>query len=129
MIYYFFSSELKAIQNHRKFEKKINHNVIPSYFQRGYITAPFSIWSNVYKLFPGSYLEFSKHNINTFPEPTKYWEIEKIAYESSNINLKSSEEDVVTHVEDLLSKTVRYQNQADVQIGAFLSGYSLIPQQ
>ena len=71
---FMFSSELKAFHKHPKFKKKLNLKGLSLYFQYGYITAPYTIFENAYKLLPGHYLEIDlKGNIKVEP----YWEIEK----------------------------------------------------
>ncbi len=59
---FLFSSELKSFHEHPTFKKELNKEVLPYYFQFGYIPAPRTIYKNTYKLEPGHYLEFNiKH--------------------------------------------------------------------
>src|ERR1700722_5054710 len=44
-----FGSELKSFFVHPAFEKKLNYSALSLYFQRGYISAPHTIFENTYK--------------------------------------------------------------------------------
>ena len=54
-----FGSELKALRAHPAFRADIDRRVLAGYFRRGYITAPHCIYRGIFKLLPGSYLQFS----------------------------------------------------------------------
>ena len=64
---FMFSSEIKSFHKHPAFKKEQNLEVLPYFFQFGYIPAPYTIFENCYKLEAGHYLEFkiqdSKFNI------------------------------------------------------------------
>ena len=57
-----FSSELSAIQKYHLFERKINHKSVSLYLKYGNIPYPFSIYENIYKLEPGTYLRLNLAN-------------------------------------------------------------------
>lgn len=56
---FLFGSELKALITHPKFEKNINENIVSTYFDLGYIPAPYSIFKKTSKIEPGHHLELS----------------------------------------------------------------------
>ena len=58
-----FSSELKSFHKHHEFKKELNKEVLPYYFQFGYIPTPYSIFKNCYKLEAGHYLELIIDNL------------------------------------------------------------------
>ncbi|HIP21006.1 MAG TPA: asparagine synthetase B, partial [Sulfurimonas sp.] len=52
---FLFSSELKSFHEYPAFKKELNKEVLPYYFQFGYIPAPHTIFKNTHKLEPGHY--------------------------------------------------------------------------
>ena len=55
---FMFSSELKSFHEHPVFKKELNQEILPYYFQFGYIPSPHTIFKHTYKLHPGHYLEY-----------------------------------------------------------------------
>jgi len=119
---FMFSSELKAFHKHPKFEKQLNLKALTLYLQYGYITAPYTIFENTYKLLPGHYLEIDlEGNIKIEP----YWEIEKFflkGIEEKEKWLKRGEEELIEELEELLTDSFKLRMVADVPVGMFLSG-------
>jgi len=119
---FMFSSELKALHKHPKFKKQLNLKGLTLYLQYGYITAPYTIFENTYKLLPGHYLEIDlKGNIKIEP----YWEIEDFflkGIEEKEKWLKRSEEELTEELEELLTESFKLRMVADVPVGMFLSG-------
>jgi len=119
---FMFSSELKAFHKHPKFKKQLNLEALTLYLQYGYITAPYTIFENTYKLLPGYYLEIDlKGNIEIKP----YWEIEKFlikGLEKRDKWLKRNEEELAEELEELLTESFKLRMVADVPVGMFLSG-------
>lgn len=114
-----FSSELEAIKKTNIFENKINQKSINLYLKYGNIPSPHSIYENIYKLDPGSYLIF---NLNSNKlEIFKYWDPLIIAKNAignqSSLNIK----DAQSVLKDKLVKSVKSKLISDVPIGAFLS--------
>ena len=54
---FLFASELKAIKTHPNFKNEINEKVIPTYLRYNYIPAPYSIYKDIFKLLPGTFLK------------------------------------------------------------------------
>ena len=50
---FMFSSEIKSFHKHPKFKKEQNFEVLPYFFQFGYIPAPYTIFQNCFKLEAG----------------------------------------------------------------------------
>jgi len=119
---FMFSSELKAFHKHPKFKKQLNLEALTLYLQYGYITAPYTIFENAYKLLPGHCLEIDlKGNIEIKP----YWEIENFlikGLEERDKWLKRSEEELAEELEELLTESFKLRMVADVPVGMFLSG-------
>ena len=112
-----FASELKAFHQLPSFTKKLNKEVLPYYFQFGYIPAPHSIFLNTHKLLPGHYLEFNLED-NTF-EITKYWQAADY-YQKDKFDC--DEKEIITNLEELMADAVNLRMVADVPVGVFLSG-------
>lgn len=110
-----FASELSSIRRHPAFDQKIDQDSLHSYLQRGYVPSPYSIYEDIFKLSPGSFVEFFQ-DIN-ISEPKKYWVAKDIAREFS----KAPNWDIA-QLEDVLCESVRNQMISDVPLGSFLSG-------
>jgi len=112
-----FGSELKSFHQHPEFEKSINFNALSHYFQRGYISAPYTIFEHTHKLLPGHFLTI---NLQTkTATPTKYWDVTDCYNQPK---LKVSYEEAKTEVERLMTSAFQYRMIADVPVGVFLSG-------
>ena len=55
-----FASEIKSILKFRNFQKKINNRAIDSFLKFSYVKSPLSIYKDLNKLEPGSYLVIDK---------------------------------------------------------------------
>ncbi|MEM5830965.1 MAG: asparagine synthase (glutamine-hydrolyzing) [Candidatus Aenigmatarchaeota archaeon] len=126
LYYYFkdgifmFASETRAFLKHPKFKKEISKEGLFLFFRYGYIFYPYSIWQDVCKLEPGSYLIIDK-NQNIKKE--KYWSIEKV-YEKyfENENKKFDENELIEKLEQILLDSFKLRLVSDVPVGIFLSG-------
>lgn len=112
-----FASELKPIMLWPDFQKGIRHDVLPRYLVRGYINAPDTIFQNVYKLEPGSFLRFANGKV----EPHKYWDIAETYRHMREIPVIDYEE-ARAELKRLLQLSVKRRMIADVPLGALLSG-------
>jgi len=114
---FLFSSEIKSFHKHPNFKKELNEDILPYYFQFGYISAPHSIFKNCYKLEAGHYLEYtitdSKYDIH------KYWDVNDY-YKKQKID--KSESEVLYDLENLLDDAIDLRMVSDVPVGMFLSG-------
>jgi hypothetical protein len=70
---FMFSSEIKSFHKHPKFKKEQNLEVLPYFFQFGYIPAPYTIFQNCFKLEAGHYLELKIDNLEF--KIIKYWDV------------------------------------------------------
>ena len=121
----FFGSELKSFLKHPKFENKINTPILNKYFSHGYIPTPFSIYKDIFKLSPGSFIEFDYEKISNFDfsfNENQYWSYKSVAESSINEQNKYSEQDYIDQLDLILNDSVKKQMIADVPLGAFLSG-------
>lgn len=113
-----FASELKAFHHFPYFRKDLEQEAVGQFLQRGYISAPLSIFQQVRKLRPGHYLTFntSKNELKEI----KYWDIAN--YVSTSNDLKQSESDYINELESKLEDAFQLRMVADVPVGMFLSG-------
>ncbi len=112
-----FGSELKIFTAHPAFEKQLNYSALSLYFQRGYISAPHTIYQNTYKLLPGHYLEVDLRTRES--KEVKYWDVTD-CYNQPKLNISLAEAQEET--ERLLTSAFEYRMVADVPVGIFLSG-------
>ncbi len=121
-----FSSELKAIKAHPDFEKKINIDAINLQLNYQYIPAPYSIYQNVWKLRPGSYLKLNFSRKNRVDEdalsPKQYWSFRDVVTSGKQLINTRSESFLIEKLHFMLEKAVKNQLLSDVPLGAFLSG-------
>lgn len=124
-VYYFldsaffcFASELKAILKNRQIGKKLSVDPIApaEFLVCGYIPSPRSIYKEIKKLEPASFIEF---DINKWKlsEPKQFWNLEKI---EAKPNLKESL--ILPETESLIQESVKRRLVSDTTQGVFLSG-------
>ena len=114
---FLFGSELKSFYQHPEFKKNINFSALSHYFQRGYISAPYTIFENTHKLLPGHFLEINLQAKTVTQK--KYWDVTD-CYNQPKLNI--SYEDAKAEVERLMLSAFQYRMIADVPVGVFLSG-------
>jgi len=117
---FLFGSELKSLVRHPEFERSINPAALTLYLRHNYVPAPHSIWQGVRKLPPGCFLEVRDQG-RSVGEPTAFWDLRAIAEEGVQ-NQFADDEGLVDELETLLKEAVALRMEADVPLGAFLSG-------
>ena len=117
-----FASETRALLGHPFFKKEIRPQGLASYFQFGYIPYPFSIWQNVAKIAPGSYLKLNKQGELSHHQ---YWDAASY-YQQNPAASKSKQEitsqDILPELENILTDSFKLRMVSDVPVGVFLSG-------
>ena len=117
---FLFASELKSFHQHPGFVKRLNKEVLPYYFQFGYIPAPHTIFENTYKLLPGHYVEIDINDSEPIDfKVIKYWDVEEF-YKKDKFT--DNEEAILSNLEDLITDSVNLRMISDVPVGVFLSG-------
>ncbi len=112
-----FASELKPILKCPGFKPRIRRQLIPRYLYQQYISAPESIFTDVYKLEAGSVLQFHKGQVKKW----KYWNIRDVYAKMSQDPVRSYEE-AKEGLKTRLKNSVVSRMIADVPLGTFLSG-------
>lgn len=115
-----FGSELKALTVHPNFDRAVDRAALPLFLRWGYVPSPRSIWQGIYKLPPAHYLEVGSAG-REVGEPKPYWDIKSIARRGASEPLPDTPE-LVDRLEALLKDSVLRRMEADVPLGAFLSG-------
>lgn len=122
---FLFASELKALKCHPAFEGQINRQAVSLQMQYSYIPDPYSIYTNIYKLNPGHYIALNATELAGAHEPISsksYWSYNDALQKGISEPFSGSDEQAVEELENLLKASVERQMEADVPIGAFLSG-------
>lgn len=117
-----FASELKALRQIPAFNADLDRQVLASYLQCAYITSPYSIYQGIYKLEAGCFLELKLHDLpRKKVQPKLWWSSLETALNSQQ-NLITDQQAALNSLEQQLQEAVKLQAQADVPLGAFLSG-------
>lgn len=119
---FLFGSELKALKAHPSFKAEINRDALALFLRYNYIPAPFSIYRDIYKLPPGTYISLDERGMGQLPAPCAYWSAKKVAEAGVAEPFKGTEAQAMSELEALLSDAVGLRMVADVPLGAFLSG-------
>ena len=115
-----FGSELKAVRAHPAFRGEINRDVLALYLQYNYIPAPYSIYRRVCKLPAGSLLSISPGGEGLSPET--YWDMKEVAEAGAREPFQGSPDEAASELDERLRTSVGMRMEADVPLGAFLSG-------
>lgn len=118
-----FASELKPLRVIPDFQSKIDRTALGLYFKYCYVPAPYSIYSSVKKVMPGSILhwDLSKETPRLIKEELFYDKKAKIL-EAESIQRFADTDEYEEALESLLTDAVKLRTISDVNIGAFLSG-------
>ena len=117
-----FGSELKALAAHPCFRGEVDHDAVALYLRHNYVPSPYSIYRGVRKLAPGTILSIPAAGAPQEAEPTPYWSALEVAEEGLRNQLSLSPEAAADQLDALLLDSVKLRMEADVPLGAFLSG-------
>ena len=108
---FMFGSEIKSFLANPDFVKEFNRGRLPEYLSFEYIPSEETLFKNVYKLAPASWIEYDGQNIRT----GEYYHMEYDIDESKTLE----------EWEEIIDKTFRdscaVHSIADVEVGGFLS--------
>jgi asparagine synthase (glutamine-hydrolysing) len=120
-LYYFwdgerllFASELKAILKDPRVKREIDPEALELYLTLNYIPAPWTIFRNIRKLPPATYLVAERGGISL----ETFWDVDPAPGTGSPIPPEERKRSVFS----LLEASVKRRLIADVPLGAFLSG-------
>ena len=117
-----FGSELKALKAHPSFDNEIDRNALGQFIQYSWLNGPASIYKNIKKLEPGSYLKIAQSNNSKTIEPVQYWSASRSAENGQSNLFSGTFSEASEHLENLLLDSVNKRMIADVELGALLSG-------
>jgi len=115
-----FGSELKALRAHPAWKGEVDQDVLALYLRHAYVPAPFTIFRGVSKVTPGCYVQFDGNGEGS--EEFAYWSARTVAEAGLAAPTRATEAELVEQLDQLLRQAVLGQMQADVPLGAFLSG-------
>jgi asparagine synthase (glutamine-hydrolysing) len=116
-----FGSELKALLAGPQFDRTIDMTALTSYLRYLYVPAPQCIFKHVFKLLPGHILTITDPAA-PLPASSAFWSAQTAAREGTASEFSGGDEDAVRELDTLLTDAVRLRMQADVPLGALLSG-------
>jgi asparagine synthase (glutamine-hydrolysing) len=109
-----FGSELKSIMTFPELSRKLNPRAVEDYFAFGYVPEPATIFHNAYKLSPGHSILLRVGDRDVRPQ--RWWDL------SFKVAPARPEADVEAELIERLREAVGSQMEAEVPLGAFLSG-------
>ncbi|RYE43039.1 MAG: asparagine synthase (glutamine-hydrolyzing) [Hyphomicrobiales bacterium] len=129
-----FASELKAMRSLPSFRNAVSRRALAEYLRYAYVPAPFSIYEDIFKLEPGCILTIDRTPPAQPPGQVpiapaaygslrlqRYWSLSD-AVARGQVSQIHSEPEALELLNARLNEAVRLQCQADVPLGAFLSG-------
>ncbi len=117
-----FASELKSIKKFPSFSNQISKEALVNYLHLNYVPAPLSIYDDLFKLTPGSFIEIDPKKLDKeIPKPESYWSLKETVLE--NASKPFIDEIIAIHeLEKNIEHSISSQMLSDVPLGAFLSG-------
>jgi len=134
---FIFASELKAMQPCPGFTGRVDRDALALFLRHGYVPSPYCIYAGIHKLPPACLLTLkiealrSFRSISPFPDtaiapstisPMHYWSLRDAAEQGAENPLTLPETEVIARLDTLLRDAVKLRMEADVPLGAFLSG-------
>jgi asparagine synthase (glutamine-hydrolysing) len=118
-----FASEIGALRSIPGFENEISRDSLVLYMRDCNVPAPHSIYSDIFKLQPGSMLALSSEDVRrkSVPEPVVYWSVSN-AQAGQVCETSGDDKTTIDQLHHLLRNAVQGQMLSDVPLGAFLSG-------
>ena len=116
-----FGSELKSLKKHSFWKGDLCTESLDVYMRMGYIPTPYSIYKDIFKLMPSSFLVINKENLykRNYGSSNEYWSLKDIYEQGSH---EESLDYDLKKVEEILTDSVKKRMISDVPLGAFLSG-------
>ena len=119
-------SELSAFEIASKGNLEIDPISLKRFFSYCCITAPHSIYKDIYQLKPGHLIQINSFEDifnNQLIKQKKWWSLYDIRKKiiDKNNSFRLSEKEIITDLDQRLNKTIQNQSKADVPLGVFLS--------
>jgi asparagine synthase (glutamine-hydrolysing) len=108
---------LKALAAHPTWEGQTDRQALMLYLRYGYVPEPFSIYQDIWKLPPAHYVEVTLDSERA--EPVAYWDMQAVIHAPRH---RRDDHELIRETEATLMQSVGSRMEADVSLGAFLSG-------
>ena len=116
-----FGSELKALVAGPSFDRSLDRDALTEYLRYLYVPAPRTIYRSAFKLLPGHILTIADPSRPLLPS-VPYWSVDEVARQGVAEPFAGSDAEGAEELERRLSEAVRIRMEADVPLGALLSG-------
>ena len=117
---FLFGSELKALAAHPAWSGELDRAAMALFLRRSYVPAPYSAFAGIKKLPPGHYLSVSAAGEAGPAIP--YWSAAECAAAAAQRPFAGDLAAAAGRLEALVDRAVSSRLEADVPLGAFLSG-------
>jgi len=115
---FIFGSELKALREHPNFRADIDRQALSAFLRLGFVPAPWSIYEGIAKLEPGVCLSLDHRTMKV--TRAAYWSLDEATADARAAPADAT--DRLDELDELLRDSVALRLEADVELGAFLSG-------
>jgi asparagine synthase (glutamine-hydrolysing) len=120
---FLFGSELKALKAHPAWRGEIDRGALALYMRYSCIPAPYSIYRQVQKLLPAHVLSLPLGGgRQDAPAIQPYWSAREVAEAGIRQPVSGGDAEAVAALDRLLRDAVALRMEADVPLGALLSG-------
>jgi asparagine synthase (glutamine-hydrolysing) len=116
-----FGSELKALRAFPGFDAGVDRGALALYLRHGYVPSPFTIYTGIRKLPPGTILSLASPD-DRDAQPAAFWSAEEVVARGAADPFRGTDEEAAEELDRLLREAVGLRMIADVPLGAFLSG-------
>ena len=117
-----FGSELKSFKLHPVFTAKVDRDSLALLLRYNYIPAPYSIYKGIEKLLPGHFVQIKEGQNRNEVSPNSYWSLKETVEKGLANPFLGSDSDAIDLLEKTIKQSLAVQMEADVPLGAFLSG-------
>ncbi|UCH36065.1 MAG: asparagine synthase (glutamine-hydrolyzing) [Armatimonadota bacterium] len=120
---FLFGSQLRALAVHPAFDNMLDAESVRDVVQRGYVAPDRSIYRQLRQVAPGTCVSLrAAASAGSSPLARTYWDPVAVARDGAQRPFAGSFHEATTELERRLRDAVVLQLQADVPVGAFLSG-------
>jgi asparagine synthase (glutamine-hydrolysing) len=116
-----FASELRALHAGTRFDQTMDVEAVTAYLRYLYVPAPATIFRRAQKLLPGHLLTIRDPDA-PLPEARPYWSVKEVAQAGTSARFELTDEEAAEEFDRLLTESVKLRMEADVPLGALLSG-------
>jgi len=118
---FLFASELSSIKAFKYFDNSINREAVSELVNFQAISAPNSIFENIYQLLPGHLITINSPKCEHIQKSESWWDLTSVIKQNLQKPILE-EKEAIDLVEKTIGEAVRLQSIADVTLGTFLSG-------